>query len=732
METNKRGFIKNLIIIFLVLILIFTLFSNTFMNRSLPEVAVSNSESGTITTQVKLTGTVNANSVKQITLEYARKIDEVLVRRGDTVSPGTVLATLVAGESAEIDNLEIELKQLQIEYKKLQIEAADALVTTRYQLEDAEKELADLNTYLEEYPTFEAKKQEYEDKIKAIKEQIKAYESAVETREEEVSAKQDEMDAENEIIKDLQKQIDKLAAAGAITGKPLDKLGKEIKDAEEALKDAEKDTRRAKSNLTIAENASSAAASRNSSAAKAWGEAKAALTNAQKAVDDLNATLNELSAEQRTLNKRIKELKSIAEEDRTEEEKQELADKTARLDAVEDEMADTEASITKAETARDSAATAEQTAAQAASEASTAASSAAQAALDASSAYTQYQAKEETAQKTLDTLNDSWGCALLEARRDERQETYDALEKEQTLMNKDIAKMKKDNEKLATQKSELETERDEFTKENMAEELDAAEKKKTELTRSIEEYKTTIRIAEANGEIDDETAALNLSIQRTKIAQKQREIEKLREKAVSTEIKSTVSGTVSTLSMTAGDEIAANTTVAEIATSDGYTMECSVPNAQASRLRTGLVGEVQYYYWGDKPTVTVQTIKNDPNNSGKSKIVTLTVDGDVADGTSLTVTIGSQGSSYDCIVPNSAIQEDSDGKFILVVTSKSSPLGNRYYAQRKNVTVLASEATRSAIDASLSWGDYVITGATDADGKKIPISDGMQVRMAEK
>ena len=95
METNKRGWIKNLIIIFLVLILIFTLFSNTFMNRSLPEVAVSNSESGTITTQVKLTGTVNANSVKQITLDYARKINEVLVRRGDTVTPGMVIATLV-------------------------------------------------------------------------------------------------------------------------------------------------------------------------------------------------------------------------------------------------------------------------------------------------------------------------------------------------------------------------------------------------------------------------------------------------------------------------------------------------------------------------------------------------------------------------------------------------------------------------------------------------------------
>ncbi len=732
METNKRGWIKNLIIIFLVLILIFTLFSNTFMNRSLPEVAVSNSESGTITTQVKLTGTVNANTVKAVTLEYARKIDEVLVRRGDTVTPGTVLATLVAGESAEIDNLEIELKQLQIEYKKLQLETEDSLVSMRYQLVDAEKELAELNTYLKEYPTYDAKKQEYEKLIDAIEEQIKTYEAAIETRGEEVDAKQDEIDAKQEVIDDLQKQISKLIADGAISGKSLEKLGDEIKKAEENVKDAEKATKRAKTRATSAANAANTAALLSESALKDLNAANALLEKAQNAVDDLKKTQSDLVDESATLKARIAELEAIPEADRTAEETAELVAKESRLAEVRRELSDTNASLTTAEKTLADAETKQESASKVsekyASEARTASATASE--LDAT--YTSCKNAEKAAKDTLDSLNSSWSCALLEERKDARQEELDEITKEQKLMNKDVAKMEKENKKLAAQKTELETERDEFTKENMAEELDAAEKKQTELTRSIEDYKTKIRIAEANGDIDDETAALNLSIQRTKIAQKQREIEKLREKAVSTEIKSTVSGTISTLSMTAGDEIAAGTTVAEIATSDGYTMECSVPNAQASRLRTGLVGEVQYYYWGDKPTVTVSTIKNDPNNSGKSKIVTLTVDGDVADGTSLTVTIGSQGSSYDCIVPNSAIQEDSDGKFILVVTSKSSPLGNRYYAQRKNVTVLASEATRSAIDASLSWGDYVITGATDSDGKKIPISDGMQVRMAEK
>lgn len=717
METNKRGWIKNLIIIFLVLILIFTLFSNTFMNRSLPEVAVSNSESGTITTQVKLTGTVNANSVKSVTLEYARKINEVLVRRGDTVTPGTVLATLVAGESTEIDNLEIELKQLQIEYKKMLVETEDSITTLRYQLEDAEKELAELNDFLAAYPTADAQKQAYTDQIKVMENQIKAYEDKIEARNEEIDAKKDDLDAKQEVIDDLQKQINKLHDAGMT----LEKLGKAIKDAEQDVKDAEKATRRAKTALTSAESAANTASLLSADALKKLNEANAALEKAEKTLSDLNAKKNSLVSEREALDARIAELE--AKPDRTEAEEAELSEKKTRLAAVRSEISDTNAAIKTAETAVADAESV-QTAAAADSEKYAGQLQTANSARSAADAeYKSRQAEEKSAKTTLDNLNEGWSRALLEDRLAERQSEYDAVAKEQKLLNKDVEKMTKEKEKLTKEKTELETDSTTFEEKT---------KKQVELTRSVADCKTKLRIAEANGAIDGETEALNLSIQRTKIAQKQREIEKMREKAVSTEIKSTVSGTISTLNMTAGDEIAAGKTVAEIATSDGYTMECSVPNAQASRLRVGLVGEVQYYYWGNKPTVTIQTIKNDPNNSGKSKIVTLTVDGDVADGTSLTVTIGSQGSSYDCIVPNSAIQEDSDGKFILVVTSKSSPLGNRYYAQRKNVTVLASEATRSAIDASLSWGDYVITGATDADGKKIPISDGMQVRMAEK
>ena len=492
----------------------------------------------------------------------------------------------------------------------------------------------------------------------------------------------------------------------------IEKLTKAITAAEAALSDAERNTRRAKARRTSALGTYTNANAAYTAAEKFYNDAVKNAAVLREELDTLKAQLNTLKDERDALQKKVDELAALP--DPTPEQQAELATAREALTGKKDEIRAKESEISAKETALADAEKATATAKADYDEKYGIYNDASQKYNEADSAYDSCVSAEKTAQDNLDRLNEGWAYALLAERKTEREDEKAVLDEE-----------------LATAQETL----DAFTKDNYRTDLptlEDAEKKQTELTRTVEGYERQIRIAEANDAIDDETAALNLSIQRTKIAQKQREIEKIRGKAVSTEIKSTVSGTISTLNMTAGDEIAAGTTVAEIATSDGYTMECSVPNAQASRLRVGLAGEVQYYYWGAKPTVTVSTIKNDPNNSGKSKIVTLTVEGDIADGTSLTVTIGSQGSSYDCIVPNSAIQEDSDGKFILVVTSKSSPLGNRYYAQRKNVTVLASEATRSAIDASLSWGDYVITGATDADGKKIPISDGMQVRMAEK
>ena len=94
-------------------------------------------------------------------------------------------------------------------------------------------------------------------------------------------------------------------------------------------------------------------------------------------------------------------------------------------------------------------------------------------------------------------------------------------------------------------------------------------------------------------------------------------------------------------------------------------------------------------------------------------------------GDNVQLSVGANSKSYDLTVPNSAIREDNNGKFILIVSSRESPLGNRYIATRVDVQVLDSDELLTAISGSLSGYEYVITTATK------PVSAGMQVRLAE-
>lgn len=87
--------------------------------------------------------------------------------------------------------------------------------------------------------------------------------------------------------------------------------------------------------------------------------------------------------------------------------------------------------------------------------------------------------------------------------------------------------------------------------------------------------------------------------------------------------------------------------------------------------------------------------------------------------------MGQKSANYDIVVPNSAIREDNNGKFILIVESKSSPLGNRYIATRVDVEILASDDTMSAVSGGLYGYESVITTSTK------PVEAGKQVRLAD-
>ena len=59
-----------------------------------------------------------------------------------------------------------------------------------------------------------------------------------------------------------------------------------------------------------------------------------------------------------------------------------------------------------------------------------------------------------------------------------------------------------------------------------------------------------------------------------------------------------------------------------------------------------------------------------------------------------------------------------------MVTSKSTPLGNRYTATRADVQVLAEDDTSAAV-SGLAANDYIITTSSK------PLDAGSQVRMVE-
>ena len=56
--TDRKDKIKNITIIFLLVMLILTFFSNTIMNYSLPEVSATYAQNGSVTAKVRGTGTV--------------------------------------------------------------------------------------------------------------------------------------------------------------------------------------------------------------------------------------------------------------------------------------------------------------------------------------------------------------------------------------------------------------------------------------------------------------------------------------------------------------------------------------------------------------------------------------------------------------------------------------------------------------------------------------------------
>ncbi len=243
--------------------------------------------------------------------------------------------------------------------------------------------------------------------------------------------------------------------------------------------------------------------------------------------------------------------------------------------------------------------------------------------------------------------------------------------------------------------------------------------------RILEDLVINLAKTQKEDNVNSQLMNLDVEAKKAEVDKQTKKVEKLRKECETTEIRSKYSGVVTSVNIQPGETTIPDAPVISIDISEeGYTVKVYVDAEKASQVKKGVQAEVVNNWSGDVKAVLTD-IRNDTESNSDSRILVFNVTGDVDSGTNLDLSIPCGSGNYDVIVPKSAVYEDSNGKFVLTVQAKSSPLGNRYYAERVNVEVLASDETSSAVNGSLTAGTYVITAAS------LPVSPGDQVRMKD-
>lgn len=264
---------------------------------------------------------------------------------------------------------------------------------------------------------------------------------------------------------------------------------------------------------------------------------------------------------------------------------------------------------------------------------------------------------------------------------------------------------------------------------------------------------TTKKINELQAQINAETAAKTLTTQAKteaedrkkkyvdsmankidaidnyqKLQQAKEKVAKLEQEALGKEITSPVDGKIVTLNKKSGEKTDPDGPVAVIQVDGkGYRISFSVDNKQARTVKVGDVVNIDDYGYSDDTKINLVAINPDKSDPQNKKLLVFDLSGsDIEVGRTINVSVGDASASYDNTVPNSALNKDNKGDYMLVLQEKQVPFGKRYIAKKVEVTkIYAKDDTRSAIEADIDpYGVYVITNSTK------PLKGGQQVRLA--
>ena len=351
----------------------------------------------------------------------------------------------------------------------------------------------------------------------------------------------------------------------------------------------------------------------------------------------------------------------------------------------------------------------------------------------------EWQAAQATCQATIDKYNENIASSVSgngfvnQVTEDEYQLALKNREQYQSLINERQAFINNNPDKVKAYDEKVKALAD--ANKALADKQNSKENSTNSLTVQTQNWQTELdkrniqlKAAQDTKEqlLKDISTELNLDYQLDSLQKQRDDIAKLQENAVGASIEAPISGTITSVTVKAGDEAQPDTALVTMQPEGkGFTMSFSVTNDQAKRLSVGDKADLVNSWRYSDMDITLASIKPDTTDPGQKKLLTFDITGDeVTPGQSLNVSVGQKSANYDLIVPNSAIREDSNGKFILIVESKSSPLGNRYVATRVDVEVLVSDDTQSAVSGALYGSEFVITTSTQ------PVEAGKLVRLA--
>ena len=668
---KRREWVKNAAIIFLTIMLILTFFSNTIMNYSLPEVATQYVQNGTITAKVRGTGNVEATDPYSVMVKDTRVISSVAVKQGDTVEKDQVLYYLEDKESDELKQAEQELADLELAYMK-------GLFGGTVSPEVINK-VASGNT--DSFSSYKAMVTDMQTRLQAAEDRVNECQKAVEsiTLENTISSNNKENSTSADELEEAQATADKANAEAAFKqyqDKELAELKSEIKEKERQIEDLE----------TLIREAQSASGS----------------TSVGTGTDENGNTESSLNGSE-----------TLFEQQRTqvEEKINEINDLGGNIPNVKTQQGwpwenevrnwynnipwtNLEADIQKKHEA----------------------------------VYGEYRVAVDSMNATAETLREYGSNNSQQSRLESLKNELLELQK----VEAEIAAISVDSsEGVQDAKNRLEQ-----AQRNIREITSANKQASAAAANRLANAEAALKNAQAVYELlkteQTELAAninaeLDLSKATKDITNKKAEIEKLKENSTGATINAPVAGTVTNLAYAAGETTKPEEAAAVIQVEGkGYTMSISVTNEQAKKVQVGDNAELQNAWYYDDVQVVLSSIKPDPDNPAQKKLLMFNVTGEsVQAGQALSVSVGQRSSEYEFVVPNSAVREDNNGKFILIVESRSGPLNNRYIATRVDVDVLASDDTNTAISAALYGYEYVITTSAK------PVEAGKQVRLNE-